>query len=435
MKIAILGYGIQGRSAFEYWQTDDNEITICDRKTDLELPKSTKSKLGDSYLARLDKFDLIVRSPNIHPQDIVEANHEGILSKVTTPTNEFLRVCPTKNVIGVTGTKGKGTTSSLITEILKALGKTVYLGGNFGISPLDLLKNGIGSHDWVVLELANFQLIDLKQSPHLAVCLMISPEHLDWHKDMDEYIDSKKQLFSHQNSNDIAIYYAKNEKSKQIASSGLAKKIPFYEKPGAIVENGSFVIDGFNICATKDLKLLGEHNWQNVCAAITVTWQVTKDAKVIGDALMSFKGLANRLELVRELAGVKYYNDSFGSAPDATIAAIKSISGPKIIIIGGFDRKLPLGGLVESIKNNAGQIRSIVLIGTSSGRVSVELESAGFANFKIMHTKAIAEIVAEAKALARPGDSIILSPGFPSFDMFKNFEERGQLFKDAVKQL
>lgn len=199
MKIAILGYGIQGRSAFEYWNRDGNDITICDRNDDLKVPEHIKSQLGQDYLSNLDRFDLIVRSPNVHPKDIASANSLSILDKVTTPTNEFMKVCPTKNVVGVTGTKGKGTTSSLITTILEMNGKTVHLGGNFGISPLDLLKKGINAEDWVVLELANFQLIDLKIDPHIAVCLMIAPEHLDWHTDMDEYVNLKARCLSIRN--------------------------------------------------------------------------------------------------------------------------------------------------------------------------------------------------------------------------------------------
>ena len=435
MKIAILGYGIQGRSAFEYWNRDGNGITICDRNDDLKLPEHVGSQLGLDYLNNLDDFDLIVRSPNVHPNDIVSANSASILAKVTTPTNEFMSVCPTKNVIGVTGTKGKGTTSSLITTILEMNGKTVHLGGNFGISPLDLLKKGIAAEDWVVLELANFQLVDLKTDPHIAVCLMIAPEHLDWHTDMDEYVESKSQLFVHQNPDDIAVYYAKNDNSKLIASKGQAKKIPFFEKPGAVVEDGEFKIDGKSICATSEIKLLGEHNWQNVAAAITATWQISQDVQKLRAALLNFKSLDNRLELVREIDGVKYYNDSFGSAPDATVAAIKAIPGTKIIVIGGFDRNLPLQSLVDIIKVNSKDLRTIVLIGASSDRVSTELQQAGFSNFKLVDSKDMKEIVRQVRELAKHGDSVVLSPGFPSFDMFKNFEERGRQFREVVNEL
>ena len=186
MKIAILGFGKQGLSAYDYWKGPDNAITICDENEVLELPEGTSGQLGQNYLHELDKFDLIVRSPSVHPKDITVANSPATLDKVTSVTNEFFRVCPSKNIVGVTGTKGKGTTSTLIAKILEADGKKVHIGGNIGTPPLDMLKNGIEPEDWVVLELANFQLIDLNYSPKIAVCLMIAPEHLDWHTDVNE---------------------------------------------------------------------------------------------------------------------------------------------------------------------------------------------------------------------------------------------------------
>jgi len=210
MKIAILGYGSQGRAAYEYWR-DGNEITICDGNSKLELPTDVNTQLGADHLKGLERFDLLVRSPIVHPRAIVAANSPDILAKVTTVTNEFLRVCPTKNVIGVTGTKGKGTTSTLIALMLEAAGHRVHLGGNIGIPPLDMLKNDIQPDDWVVLELANFQLIDLQHSPRIAVCLMVVPEHLDWHTDPAEYFAAKTQLFRWQTAEDFAIYFADND--------------------------------------------------------------------------------------------------------------------------------------------------------------------------------------------------------------------------------
>lgn len=242
-------------------------------------------------------------------------------------------------------------------------------------------------------------------------------------------------MFVHQKPDDIAIYYAKNDNSQLIASKGQAKKIPFFEEPGAVIEDGEFKIDGKSICATSEIKLLGEHNWQNVAAAITATWQISQDVQKLRAALLNFKGLNNRLELVRELDGVKYYNNSFGSAPDATVAAIQAIPGTKIVVIGGFDRNLPLKSLVDIIKTNSNDLRIIVLIGASSARVSSELKQAGFSNFKFIASKDMIEIVRQVRELAKHGNSVVLSPGFPSFDMFKNFEERGSQFRQAVNEL
>jgi len=185
----------------------------------------------------------------------------ALYTKVTTVTNEFMRVCPTRNIIGVTGTKGKGTTSTLIAKMLEAADKTVHLGGNIGIPPLDLLKRNIQPDDWVVLELANFQLIDLKSSPSIAVCLMVVPEHLNWHTDMAEYIAAKQQLFIWQTSDDIAIYYDGNEYSHTIAAAGMGSKLPYYAPPGVEIRDGALRIDELYTCSTSELKLLGTHNW------------------------------------------------------------------------------------------------------------------------------------------------------------------------------
>src|SRR3989344_3909032 len=184
MKIAILCFAAEGRAAFEYWNLNGNEITICDQNTATEVPEGLQTQLGKDYLKNLNRFDLLVRTPNLHPGDITTANPDAqdILNKVTSVTNEFFRVCPTKNIIGVTGTKGKGTTSTLIAKMLEAADKRVHLGGNIGIPLLELLKNNIQIEDWVVIELSSFQLIDLKHAPHTAVCLMVAPEHLDWHE-------------------------------------------------------------------------------------------------------------------------------------------------------------------------------------------------------------------------------------------------------------
>jgi len=436
MKIALLGYGVQGQSAYTYWSRDPaNEITICEQNEQFVGPEGVATQLGPDHLKNLDEFDLLVRAPSVHPRDLVAANGPAILHKVTSVTNEFMRVCPSLNIIGVTGTKGKGTTSTLIASMLKAAGKTVHLGGNIGIAPLDMLFNKIQPDDWVVLELANFQLIDLQKSPHIGVCLMVVPEHLNWHKDLQEYIMAKQQLFATQTSDDIAIFYADNENSKTVASAGQATKIPFMAPPGAVVVGDGIAIDGQAICKLSEIKLLGEHNWQNVCAALTAVWQVTQDVAALHKAISEFEGLPHRLEPVRKLGDVTFYNDSFAATPEAAIAAVEAIKGTKVLIAGGFDRMLPLEGFAQSIAKNASDLRKVVLIGQSGQRVADALSTAGYTNFVISDAKTMPEIVAFARTLAQPGDSIVLSPGFPSFDMFKNFEERGLEYKAAVNAL
>jgi len=434
MKIAIVGYGKQGYSSYRYWRSG-NDITLCDQFDIVDPPNDVKLQCGDSYLDNLDNFDLIVRSPKLHPRDIVAANGEAILNKVTSNTNEFFRVCPTINMVAITGTKGKGTTSTLIAKMLEASGKRVHLGGNIGTPPLDMLNDSISKTDYVVLELANFQLIDLKYSSHIAICLMVAPEHLDWHDTMDEYISAKKQLFSRQTKEDIAIYFAQNKISVDVVSVSLAQKIPYFERPGAVVENDEIQIDGNIVCKTSELKLLGKHNWENVCAALTAVWQVTQDVKIIREVITNFIGLPHRIEYLREVNGISYYNDSFASAPDATIAAIEAIPQSKVMIVGGFDRQLPLENFSKDVQSNSQSIRSVLLIGASAERVAESLKSSGFNKFVISPAHNMNEVVADAQKLAKPNDAIILSPGFPSFDMFKDFEERGILYTKVVNGL
>ncbi len=436
MKVAILGFAGQGQSAYEYWNKDGNQLTICDQDASTDIPEGSNAKLGNDYLKNLDQFDVLIRTPSLHPRDIVNANDSRILDKVWSNTNQFLKICPTKNVIGVTGTKGKGTTATLIAQMLEACGKRVHLGGNIGIPPLELLKNNIKPDDWIVLELANFQLIDLKIAPSIAVCLMIEPEHLNWHKDMDEYLEAKRQLFKHQIKDSLAVYYAKNPRSYSVAQASPGVLLPYMQSPGAeVIDDETIVIDNTEICKTADIQLLGKHNWQNICAAITTVWQICAKPEILQKVIASFRGLPHRLELVREVDSVKFYNDSFASAPGATVAALDAVAGKKVLIVGGFDRGLDLKELARSFVMNQNHIRRAVLIGASAKRLETELKTHGFINYDVLPDKNIEKIVDHARSVAQAGDSVLLSPGFPSFDMFKNFEERGILYKNYVTNL
>ena len=437
MKIAILGYASQGAAAYRYWSSGDHEITICDQNPKLSAPTDTTTQLGKKYLENLDQYDLLVRTPALHPKNILAANPKSphILDKVTTVTDEFMRVCPTKNIIGVTGTKGKGTTSTLIAKMLEAAGKRVHLGGNIGIPPLEMLKNDIQPDDWVVLELANFQLIDLKISPHIGVCLMVEPEHMDWHEDIEEYIAAKQQLFINQSEQDIAIYYAKNENSEAVASATEGTLIPYFEEPGATVEDNYICIGNKKVVNVSEIKLLGEHNWQNVCAALTAFWQIKKDLAAAKTITSNFGGLPFRIERRLQKKGITFYNDSFATANGATIAAIKAIPEKKVLIIGGFDRGLNLEHLVGTIQHEAVNIRKVLVIGASAQRLKQAFDQAKFANYQLEPAQTMPEIISSALQFAKPGDAVVLSPGFASFDMFKNFEDRGQQFNKAVDEL
>lgn len=447
MKIAILGFGLQGQAALEYWSQTGNELTVCDLKQ-VEVPDGINTVSGSDYLNNLHEYDLIVRSPGLHPQNIIDNNtdHPEVMNRVTTVTNEFFRVCPAP-IIAITGTKGKGTTSSLIAKILESAGHRVHLGGNIGTPPLDMLKNQINNTDWVVLELANFQTIDLKYSPHIAVCLMVTAEHLDWHRDMYEYIKAKEQLFAHQTPRNIAIYNSRNTYSEEIADSGKAHKLS-YEVPepdqepletnGAYVQDNHIFMEGNKICHIHDVKLLGRFNLQNVCASIAATWTVVGNQPAIyKSALKGFTGLEHRLEIVAEINGVKYVNDSFGTTPETAIVAIQSFKQPKIMILGGSDKGIGFNQLAQTVVS--GNVKHIIGIGNTGPKILNSVKTNDPEN-KVASTlldegTSMAQIVDTASKLASKGDVILLSPACASFGMFENYKQRGEQFKQTVQAL
>lgn len=440
MKIAVLGYGKQGQSAVNYWGKG-NDITVCDKNTDLELPTGIEAQTGDGYLEGLNRFNLIIRSPSIHPRDIVAANDERILRKVTTVTEEFFRICPAP-IIGVTGTKGKGTTSSLITKILETTGKKVHLGGNIGIPPLDMLEGTIQPSDWVVLELANFQLIDLGVSPKIAVCLMVVPEHLDWHTDIAEYLRAKQQLFIHQNPKDLAIFNRINDYSTEVVGVSPAMKLSYEvpelgqqpnEKNGAYVLGEDIYMDDVRVCSIHDVALLGRHNLQNVCAAIAATWDIVgNNAEIITKAVKEYRGLPHRLELVRELNGIKFFDDSFSTTPASAIVVMEAVKGEKIMILGGSDKGVAFDELADEVVKN--KIKAVIQIGQMGPVITKALQDRGFESI-YDGGENMQSIVAAATSIAQPGDSIILSPACASFDMFKDYIDRGEQFHQAVNSL
>jgi UDP-N-acetylmuramoylalanine--D-glutamate ligase len=435
MKIAILGFARDGQAAFDFFKTQGgHDITICDQDDTKVIPDGATAKLGDDHLKELDQYDKIVRTAGLHPRLIQEANPESpdILEKVTGNIDLFYEHSPSQNIIGVTGTKGKGTTSTLISEMLKKAGKTVHLGGNIGIPALELLKENIQPEDWVVLEQSSFQLIDQKHSPKIGVCLMVVPEHLDWHADLDEYIDAKSQLFIHQTPDDIAIYYTESETSEDIASASEGTLVPYYRSPGAEIKNGEVVIGEASICKTDEIKLLGKHNWQNVCAAVTAVWQIVQDREAAREVLTTFTGLPYHLELVREVESVRYYNDSFGTTPETAMVAIESFDQPKVVILGGSSKNSDYSALAELIAKS--NIRCVITIGATADQIATNLQSKGYSQVK-NGGSTMAEIVEAARAEARPGDVVLLSPACASFGLFTDYKDRGQQFTKAVQAL
>jgi UDP-N-acetylmuramoylalanine--D-glutamate ligase len=432
VKIAIVGFDIEGKSSYEYLtRLGGHKITICDQNPSIAVPAGAASQLGDNYLKNLDAFDVIVRTAGLQPSKILAANPD-VAERITSHINLFYGGTPTNNIIGITGTKGKGTTSTLVYEMLKAAGKEVQLGGNIGIPPLSFVDK-LTKDSWVVLELSSFQLIDCRYSPQVGVCLMVVPEHLNWHTDMDEYVASKSRLFAQQSASDTAVFHADTALSEEIAGAGKARLVPYMRAPGAHVENGAIVIDNQTIVNVDELKLLGEHNWQNACAAVTAVWEAgVQDVKALRTVLRAFSGLEHRLEFVREVGGVKYYNDSFGTTPETAMVAIQAFAEPKIVVLGGSDKGADYTQLAKVVAS--GNVRSALLIGETAPKLRAALEAADFTQFQDGGTN-MAEIMNNIVAAAQPGDVVLLSTGNASFDMFENYKDRGEQFKSAVQAL
>ena len=446
-KVAILGWGMNGLDAYEYLLEQGAEITIFDQKEQNEIDlskvniKEAYIESGKDYLRQgLNNFDFIFRAPGVYRYipELIAAEKSGVV--VTSAIKLFFDLCPAK-IVGITGTKGKGTTSTLIYLILKNAGKNVYLAGNIGIPMLTLLPK-LTPKSWVVLELSSFQLIDMTKSPHIAVILNITEDHMDWHIDRDEYVKAKTQIVRYQNKNDIAAMNYDYSDSKNFSKLTKAKTY-FFSRKGKV--NGSYVEDGnikldvgskiYDIGKTKKLLLRGKHNWENVCAAVCASYLAGAAIKSIKEVVFSFKGLEHRLELVGEIKGVKFYNDSFSTNPQTTIAAIKSFEEPLTLILGGSDKGLDYDGMGKEISKSK-NVRNIILIGDISDVIENAIKKAGYTGKVLKLGKSDMQQIVKKCVNVTPEDGVaLLSPATASFDMFANYKERGSKFKEAVVNL
>lgn len=424
MKIAIAAYGVEGQASYRYYSKDSlNEITILDQNPDTVVPEGAPSILGADAFEGLEGYDLVLRSPSVRPDALQAAR------KVWSGTNEFFAQCPAE-IIGVTGSKGKGTTSSMIASILEAAGRTVWLVGNIGIPPLDILEQ-VRADDIVVIELSSFQLWDLEYSPQTAVVLFIEQEHLDVHTDMFEYVSAKSRIAASQQPDDILIYNAENEYSRIIASGSHVRKVGFPSELTTHVKDGYFYNGEQKLCSVDAVQLPGVHNQSNAVAAIDAIWQYTQDPDVIEDGLKAFKGLPHRLMYVGEHKGIVYYDDSIATTPASAIAAIASFDQPKVLILGGSDKGADYQPLRDAIQSSY-SIRKIISIGKNGAHITESLDDE---LVKRVDEKDILAIVEAATACAQPGDVVIMSPAAASFDMFKSYADRGDQFVAAVRSL
>lgn len=343
---------------------------------------------------------------------------------------------------------GKTTTTSLIYEILKKADKSCYLGGNIGIPLFTKIKD-MKPEDFVVLELSSFQLMTMEKSPNVAVITNISPNHLDIHKSYDEYKNSKANIFKYQNENDLLVLNNDNEITKDFAKQAKGNVVLFSRNEklenGVILDN-----DIIKICendlrrhvvSTKNIKLRGNHNYENICAAVAATYKYVS-AEIQEKAITSFTGVEHRLEFVKEINGAKWYNDSIGTSPTRTISGLNSYEEPIILIAGGYDKHLDYTPIAKPIVEN---VKTLILLGQTAekinGAVLNELRNnkqdtlLHDPSTQIIKVETLEEAVQKAKEVSKKGDVVLFSPASASFDMFKNFEERGNKFKQLVNKL
>lgn len=467
-KIAVLGFGMEGQ-AITRWLLAQNLVpVIFDEKpfeqwADKDANYLSENKLeivsGPSYLDTVGNFEIIFRSPGIHRlhPKLLAAEQNG--SAITSQAKWFLENTPA-TVIGVTGTKGKGTTSSLIYEIIKhaleskAFDSTakltenskVYLTGNIGkTQPFEILDT-LTENDVVVFELSSFQLQDITKSPQFAVVLMITQDHLDHHKNIDEYVSAKRNLVAHQTAEDFAVINADYPASKEFQQFTPAQVYWVSQKTRS--QNGAFISDDGNVTISgfgenisqpfvklSELMLRGLHNLQNVSAAALVTLKMGIKPEAIHESLIKFVGLEHRLQFVGKASGVSYYDDSFSTVPETTIAAIKAFTEPTILILGGSEKHSNFTELAETIVKSR-SIKALIVIGQTTETILKSITDAGGFHGQILKGAAsMDEIFAQITGVVESGDVVLLSPACASFGMFENYRERGNQFAQKVQEL
>ncbi len=423
--------GSEELAGYEFFKrhggTDISALYWGDEEYAKRIPSDVKTTRidGDNHfdpeLTRGD--DLVFRHQTTRP--------DLVLSPSTTNTNEFFKHCD-KPIIAVTGTKGKGTTATLISEILDRAGiKNALLGnmGNTAIAELDALDD----ERVVVFEISSFQLWDIDHSPAVAVVLMMEIEHQDVHSSADDYIDAKSRIVRFQTADDLVVYHPTNKMTQRVVESAASRHKRYLTAEGAHIDGDIIKIDDQEILPVRDVGLLGGHNLENICAAITAAWEFTQNKQAIARAVHGFKGLEHRLEYVLTVDGIDFYNDSFSTAPVATIAAVKSFTKPITLIVGGYDRGLDLTHLTEEIANS--NVSQVLAIGDIRRRLSDALQAAGFESVSVLDPCPMDEMVNQAIDKTSRGSTILLSPGCASFDMCNNYKERGKQYKNSVKNL
>lgn len=446
-KVYVFGIGVSNIPLIKMLRANHIAVTACDKNTREGLGETADElealgvelHLGATYMENIDA-DLIFRSPGIRPDvpAFLAAAEKG--AEITSEMEVFFDVCPCKK-IAVTGSDGKTTTTTIIAKLLEQEGYRVHLGGNIG-HPLLAETFDMHPEDIAVLELSSFQLMRMTTSPEIAVVTNVAPNHLDVHKGMEEYVASKKNIFLHQKSSDKVVLNRDNERTLSFVKDAPGEVTLFSrENPmddGVVIERGVICVkkQGVSrpVLPVEDILLPGVHNVENYMAAIGAVDGLVKD-ETIQKFAKTFGGVEHRIELVRELHGVKYYNDSIGTSPSRTIAGLRSFKQKVILIAGGYDKHIPYDVLGPEI---VAHVKAMVLTGATAPKIRAATEQAkGFdpACLPIYDVDDFEEAVKTASALAQPGDIVILSPASAAFDKFKNFMVRGTFFKKIVSEL
>ena len=444
MKIALIGFGLEAKSAYDYLKSIDqnNTFEIYDEnpKSKTELPNGVKF-FGDFHDFSKIQADLIVRTPAVNPRRLPKN------AKITSVTNLFFEKCPAP-IIGVTGSKGKGTVSSFITEILRAAGLRVHLVGNIGLPALNELSK-IQKDDAVIYELSSFQLWDAQKSPHIAILNNLEVDHLDVHDGFEDYVTAKMNIAKNQTENDFFIFNVENsivlKNVENLKGQLKAELQPFQNYNLAHIQENYFLWGDEVLFETDILKIPGEHNQKNACAAMIATFdflrekgfQIEEIFDFWREGLSKFTGLPHRLKFVREFEGVRFYDDSIATTPGSAIAALNSFEKPKILILGGSNKGADLSELIEKISKMPEQeLRKVILMGVESSKLAQKLTQAGFERFiNLGQETNMKEVVKTSFENAQSGDVVILSPAHASFDMFKSYADRGEQFIENVNLL
>lgn len=448
-KVAFIGTGVSHTELISLFRDKGIAVSVCDRRTadkfqetyDMLTAKGVQFRLGDDYLDALTDFDVVFRTPGMYYNNpaLTKAREAGVA--ITSEMETFFDLCPCK-IYAVTGSDGKSTSTTLIAEILSAAGKTVHKGGNIGRALLPIIEQ-ISEDDAAVVELSSFQLISMRKSPDSALITNITPNHLDVHGTMEEYTECKTNLIAHQNAFSRTVLNLDNDGTKALAPMVRGKLCWFTRRE--MPERGAFLREDGMLCYIEkgvttpvvhknDIRIPGMHNVENFLGVISLLWGEVEIADIVKVA-KEFGGVEHRIEFVREVNGVRWYNDSIATSPTRVLAGLRSFDQKIIVLAGGYDKKIPFEPMAETVCD---RVKTLILMGVTAPKIEAAVTSAknyNPDNLKILHASSMEEAVAIAQREAQNGDIVTLSPACASFDLYPNFEARGLHYKGIVKEL